>query len=99
MGGAAISPLPAPPLLAPIGPSMARSQSKDVTSSGTSTIPHLLAPLPSTWTMARKIDSKGTVSHFAKYPVSETVAMRVGCAWNIHSQKFDGMGYGVDFSL
>ena len=46
-----------------------------------------------------KIDSKGTISHFAKYPVSETVAMRVGCAWNIHSQKFDGMGYGVDFSL
>merc|ERR1712176_1131334 len=46
-----------------------------------------------------KIDSTGTISHIAKYPVSENVAMRLGCAWNIHSQSFQGMGYGVDFSL
>lgn len=46
-----------------------------------------------------KIDSTGTITHVAKYPVSENVAMRLGCAWNIHSQNFQGMGYGVDFSL
>ena len=46
-----------------------------------------------------KIDSTGTISHYAKYPVSESVALRVGCAWNLHSQKFGGMGMGADFSL
>lgn len=46
-----------------------------------------------------KIDSTGTISHYAKYPVSENVALRIGCAWNLHSQKFGGMGMGADFSL
>merc|ERR1712131_60077 len=46
-----------------------------------------------------KIDSTGTISHYAKSPVSESVALRIGCAWNLHSQKFGGMGMGADFSL
>ena len=46
-----------------------------------------------------KIDSTGTITHFAKYPVSETVAFRAGCSWNLHSQKLGAMGMGVDVSL
>merc|ERR1712176_1353846 len=46
-----------------------------------------------------KIDSTGTVSHYAKYPVSETVALRAGCSWNLHSQKLGAMGMGLDLSL
>lgn len=46
-----------------------------------------------------KIDSAGTVSHYAKYPVSETVALRAGCSWNLHSQKLGAMGMGLDLSL
>jgi len=46
-----------------------------------------------------KIDTDGKVSSYTKYPVSESCGARFGCAWNMKSGQFEGMGMGLDFSL